>query len=122
MEDLAADRILLPAGSPPQQWLDSAQPWTTPSGRPIERGPAVHTFQELLTLVAAGQGTCTVAAHNVRYHHRPDVAFVPISDGPPFEFGLVWRASSETARVRAFAETTGRLVDDWGGPAATAAR
>jgi DNA-binding transcriptional LysR family regulator len=82
----------------------------------------VHTFQELLTLVAAGQGTCTVAAHNVRYHPRPDVAFVPIADAPPFEFGLVWRASSETARVRAFAETTGRLVDEWGGPAATAAR
>lgn len=120
MEDLAADRILLPAGSPPQQWLDSAQPWTTPAGRPIGRGPAVHTFQELLTLVAAGQGTCTVAAHNIRYHPRPDVAFVPITDAPPFEFGLVWRASSETGRVRAFAETAGRLVDDWGGPAATA--
>lgn len=122
LEDLATDRILRPAGSPPQQWLDNAQPWTTPSGQPIERGPSVRTFQELLTLIAAGQGTCTVAAHNTRYHPRTDVAFVPMPDAPPFEFGLVWRSNAETARVRAFTETTRVLVDDWGGPAATATR
>lgn len=122
LEDLATDRILRPAGSPPQQWLDNAQPWTTPSGQPIARGPSVRTFQELLTLIAAGQGTCTVAAHNTRYHPRTDVAFVPMPDAPPFEFGLVWRSNAETARVRAFTETTRVLVDDWGGPAATATR
>jgi DNA-binding transcriptional LysR family regulator len=122
LEDLAADRILRPAGSPPQQWIDNAQPWTTPSGRPIDRGPAVRTFQELMTLVAAGKGICTVAAHNTRYHPRTDVAFIPMTDAPPFEFGLVWRTSAETTRVRTFAETTSRLVSDWGGPAATASR
>ena len=122
LEDLATDRIFRPAGSPPRQWLDSAQPWTTPSGRPIDRGPAVRTFQELMTLIAAGQGFCTVAAHNIRYHPRTDVAFIPFQDAPPFEFGLVWRSSAETARVRAFIEATSRLVDDLGGPAAAATR
>ncbi len=121
LEDLATDHIFLPAGAPPQ-WLATAQPWKTPSGRPIERGAAVRTFQELMTLIAAGQGICTVAAHNTRYHPRTDIAFIPMTDAPPFEFGLVWRASGETTRLRAFVETTGRLVDDWGGPAATATR
>lgn len=116
LEDLASDRIFRPAGSPPQQWLDSYQPWTTPSGQAIERGPAVGTFQELMTLIAAGQGVCTVAAHNTRYHPRTDVAFVPVTDAPPFEFGLVWRTTAETSRVRAFIDTTAQLVKDWGGP------
>jgi DNA-binding transcriptional LysR family regulator len=121
-EVLATEPTLRPAGSPPREWLENAQPWTTPSGQPIDRGPEVRTFQELMTMVAAGQGVCTVAAHNIRYHPRSDVAYVPMTDAPPFEFGLVWRTNAETTRVRAFAETTDRLVEGWGGPAVTARR
>ena len=122
LEDLASDRIFRPAGSPPQQWLDTYQPWTTPSGQAIDRGPAVGTFQELMTLIAAGLGVCTVAAHNTRYHPRTDVAFVPLTDAPPFEFGLVWRTNAETTRVRAFIDATAQLVKAWGGPSTTADR
>ena len=122
LEDLARDRTFRPVGEPSTDWLDSYLPWTTPAGRPIERGPAVATFQELLALVAAGQGICPVAAHNVRYHPRPDVAFVPFADAPPFEFGLAWRTSEKTSRIRVFVETTTQLVAEWGGPAATAER
>lgn len=122
LEDLARDRTFLPTGKPPADWLDSYLPWSTPEGRPIERGAAVGTFQELLALVAAGRGICPVAAHNVRYHPRPDIAFVPIADAPPLEFGLAWPTSARTARVRTFVETTERLVTEWGGPAAAAER
>nr|WP_169799126.1 LysR family transcriptional regulator [Kibdelosporangium phytohabitans] len=122
LEDLARDRTFRPLGEPSSDWLDSYLPWTTPSGRPIERDRAVATFQELLTLVAAGQGICPVAAHNVRYHPRPDVAFVPFTDAPPFQFGLAWRTSEQTSRVKLFIETTHRLVTEQGGPAATAER
>jgi DNA-binding transcriptional LysR family regulator len=120
--DLAGDHTFRPAGTPPADWLASYLPWSTPDGRPIERGPAVATFQELLALVAAGQGICPVAAHNVRYHPRPDVVFIPFTDAPPFEFGLAWRSSERTGRVHAFIETTSRLVTGWGGPAAAAER
>ncbi|MER6006813.1 LysR family transcriptional regulator [Nonomuraea angiospora] len=122
LEDLARDHTFRPAGRPSPGWLDNYLPWTTPAGRPIERGPAVATFQELLALVAAGRGICPVAAHNLRYHPRPDVTFVPLADAPPFEFGLAWRTSAYTTRVRTFAETTGKLVTAWGGPTATAQR
>jgi DNA-binding transcriptional LysR family regulator len=122
LEDLARDRTFRPVGAPSTDWLDHYLPWSTPAGHPIERGAAVATFQELLALVAAGHGICPVAAHNVRYHPRPDVAFVPLTDAPPFEFGLAWRTSELTSRVRAFVETTNRLVTDWGGPVATAER
>jgi DNA-binding transcriptional LysR family regulator len=120
LDDLAGDRTFRPAGTPPADWLDSYLPWSTPHGRPIERGPAVATFQELLALVAAGQGICPVAAHNIRYHPRPDIAFVPLTDAPPFEFGLAWPSSARTARVQTFIDATQRLVTARGGPAATA--
>jgi DNA-binding transcriptional LysR family regulator len=122
LEDLAGDRTFRPAGTPPTSWVNSYLPWSTPSDHPIERGPAVSTFQELIALVAAGQGICPVAAHNVRYHPRPHIAFVPFTDAPPFEFGLVWRTSAQTSRVRTFVETTNRLIDEWGGPVAAAGR
>jgi DNA-binding transcriptional LysR family regulator len=122
LEDLARDRTFRPAGTPPAAWLDSYLPWSTPAGRPIERGPAVATFQELLALVAAGQGVCPVAAHNTRYHPRSDIAFVPLTDAPPLEFGLAWRTSARTTRVQTFVEATSRLVTGWGGPTAAAER
>ncbi len=113
LEDFATDRVLRPTGSPPQVWLDNDLPWKTPSGRPIEPGPAVHTFQELLALVAAGQGIRPVAAHNVRYRPRPDVTFIPLSDAPSFEFGLAWRNAAETNMIRVFVDRTTRLVAQW---------
>lgn len=122
LEDLAAARIFLPGGSPPKPWLRSAQPWRTPSGQPIERGVGVGTFQEMMTLIAAGQGVCTVAAHNIRYHPRSDVVYIPFTDAPPFTFGLVWRTSAETGRLRTFTDATVRLVERWGGPHALADR
>lgn len=61
------------------------------------------TFQEALTLVGAGHGALVVGAHARRYYARPDIAYVPISDAPPQEWGLIWPADSNTARVHAFA-------------------
>ncbi|WP_141575429.1 LysR family transcriptional regulator [Actinomadura sp. WMMA1423] len=89
-----------------------------PSGHPFARRASVPradlarvnvlsadpgaTTAELLTLVGAGEGVVCVGAHTRRYHARPDVAYVPIDDGEPLEWGLAWRAGAETARVRAF--------------------
>jgi DNA-binding transcriptional LysR family regulator len=116
MEDLARVTFFLPAGTPSKDWMESTQPWQTPSGKPIRRGLPVTTFQELLTLIAGGHGASTVAAHNVRFHPHPDVAYVPIHDAPPFEFGFVWQTSGETGRVRAFAQATDEYVQTRGGP------
>jgi DNA-binding transcriptional LysR family regulator len=121
LEDLARDRTFQPAGTPSQDWKQSHAPAHTPSGRAIERGVAVTTFQELLTLIAAGEGICAVAAHNRRYHARPDVSYIPFEDSPPFEFGPVWRAAGETILVAAFVRAIGEFVRARGGPDAVAA-
>lgn len=74
------------------------------------------TFEEALTLVGARQGTLVVGAHARRYYARPDIAYIRVSDAPVLEWGLMWPADRNTARVRAFAAAAGDLVHDQAGP------
>lgn len=68
------------------------------------RGPAAETFQEVLTLVGAGQGGFLVGEHATRFHGRPDIAYVPVVDAPPLDWGPVWQGSRSNARLRAFVD------------------
>ncbi|MGW4159394.1 LysR family transcriptional regulator [Streptomyces sp. NPDC004788] len=77
---------------------------------PETPGAAALTYNEVLTLVGAGEGVFVVGAHVRRYFARPDVAYVPIADAGPVEWGLVWLAEGATARVRAFGEAALGLV------------
>ena len=36
---------------------------------------------------------------------RPDIAYVPVRDAPPLEWGLIWPTDKNTVRVRAFPTT-----------------
>lgn len=76
----------------------------------VERGPTFSTVQEMLAQVAAGRGSYPVAAHARKYHHRPDLSYVPITGAPPLEWRLVWLDVGETARIRAFDATAGELA------------
>ncbi|WP_406112956.1 LysR family transcriptional regulator [Kitasatospora purpeofusca] len=77
-------------------------PDRTPSGRPVPPGPVGATFSEMLTLVALGRGVLPVGELSLRYHPRPDLAYVPIEDAPLIERGPVWREGNTTERVREF--------------------
>jgi len=117
LEDLASDTFFRPAGVPSRDWERSAQPWTTPSGVPIERGPEVATFGEMLSMIAAGRGICAVAAHNLTYHPWPGITYLPIDDAPPFKFGFVWRVGTETRLSQALVASVREHVRELGGPA-----
>ncbi|TDC79526.1 LysR family transcriptional regulator, partial [Streptomyces hainanensis] len=110
LEDLARTPLLQLPDTLPAALRADRTPRTTPAGRPIEPGPGASTFNELLTLVGAGQGVFPVGAHARRYYVRPDVVYVPFSDSPPLRWALLWRANNATARVRAFAEAARQLV------------
>ncbi|MEV6010512.1 LysR family transcriptional regulator [Streptomyces sp. NPDC051976] len=105
VEDLARTEVLQAPCSLPDHWREPDSPRLTPAGRPIPVGRSAATFQEILTLVGAGQGVFPVGAHATRFHARPDVVYLPFHDTPPLDWGPVWRASRATARIRAFAET-----------------
>jgi hypothetical protein len=72
----------------------------------------------MLTLIGAGRGVYPVGAHVRRFYARPDVTYVPFRDAPPLEWGLIWRASGATGRVRAFEQTARDVVQAQGGPEA----
>ncbi|WP_412537961.1 LysR family transcriptional regulator [Longispora sp. K20-0274] len=103
MEDLA-ETTFVQIPDIGEGYLSNRVPSRTPSGRPIVRGPHARTINEVLAMVAAGRGVFTVGALSRRYHARPDLAFVPISDAPPLRCGLVWRADAATPAIAAFAE------------------
>jgi DNA-binding transcriptional LysR family regulator len=110
LEDLAKVTVLQLPDSLPRSLRADRTPPATPAGRPIRPGPSAATYQELLTLVGAGQGVFPVGANVRRYYARPDVAYVHLHDAPPLRWGLLWRADGATARVRAFAEAAHTLV------------
>ncbi|GII75492.1 LysR family transcriptional regulator [Sphaerisporangium rufum] len=111
MADLSRVRLIELAGAGP---AGPARDHRTAGGPPAwpDAGPAaaVATVDEALTLAGAGQGAFVTGAHARRYHPRPDVAYVPIRDAPPLEWGLVWPAAGGTARVLAFARAATDLL------------
>jgi len=115
IEDLARDEVLRAPCADLDYWEASRVPERTPGGRPVERGRVTATFQETLALIGAGRGVYPVGAHVSRYYRRPDVAYVPFRDAPPLEWGLIWRRSGETARVRAFAGAAREAAEAQGG-------
>ncbi|WP_019630591.1 LysR family transcriptional regulator [Actinomadura atramentaria] len=79
-------------------------PWHTPSGRPVRRGPKVTTWQEALSAVSSGQAVAGVPAEAAEFYPWPSLAYVPVRDAPRCGWGFVWRTSSETPLIRALAD------------------
>jgi DNA-binding transcriptional LysR family regulator len=109
LEDLARDKVLRPRSMP--DYMDEGLvPPRTPRGLPIERGPEFGTVQEMLSLIGAGRGMFPVPAHAARFDTRPDITYVPISDGLRRQRRFVWRTTAETHRIRAFTQVAREVV------------
>ncbi|MCP9952654.1 LysR family transcriptional regulator [Actinomadura madurae] len=109
LEDLGAEEVLSPRGLPAYM-NESLIPRRTPGGRPIRHGQEFSTVQEMLSLIGAGLGVFPVPAHASKYDTRPDIAYLPIDDGPPRERRFIWRATAETNRIRAFTQATADAI------------
>ncbi|GAA3124343.1 LysR family transcriptional regulator [Streptomyces rectiviolaceus] len=104
VEDLAEAPLVSITGQP-QYFLDLHYPQRTPKGRPIPRGPSTTAWQEVLALVGAGKGISPTSARAAHYYSRPDIVYVPFRDAPPVEYGLLWSATGNIPKVRAFVQT-----------------
>ncbi|WP_067477890.1 LysR family transcriptional regulator [Actinomadura hibisca] len=112
VEDLAETTLIPMAGAAiPQYWLDALYPRSTPSGQPVPHGPGVTYWQEAVSLVGSGKGVSPAAVRAARYYSHPGVVMVPFHDAPTIDYGLLWPAARETARVRAFAELVRQAAD-----------
>jgi DNA-binding transcriptional LysR family regulator len=91
------------AAHQPDYWVDAFVPFSTPSGRPVARESVVANVDDISALISTGQAINMFGEHASRYHARPDVAYLPVTDAPRLHWGLVWLDGGETAPIRAFA-------------------
>lgn len=105
MEELGDCVLPASPGSIPGYWTQIHTPSHTPGGRPIPRGPAVGSWEEMMAMVAADRIVGLVSAEARRYYpRRPGISFVPIQDAPRARWGLVWRTGRETPMGRAYVQ------------------
>lgn len=104
LEDLGDCTVLTP-NALPASMETVFNPYLTPSGRPIPRGPVVSSWHEEMTLVAGGKIVSAVVAESGRFYPWPNIAYVPIRDAQPCRWALIWRSTGETSLIRALAET-----------------
>ncbi|MFI1366733.1 LysR family transcriptional regulator [Streptomyces griseochromogenes] len=103
LEDLA-DCVFVASRSLPAYMEEALNPFRTPSGRPVPRGPQISTWQEALTAVATGQAVASVSGDIADFYPWPNLAFVPIVDAPPARWAPVWRTAAESPLVRSFTQ------------------
>lgn len=78
--DLADEIVLHP--------LDDLLAWESLPGKPAVERPA--TTADAVELVAAGIGVLVVPQSLARLHHRRDVTYRPVTDGPGSQVALAW--------------------------------
>jgi hypothetical protein len=109
--DLADEIVLNP--------LDDLLGWAALPGRPAAERPA--TTADAIELVAAGVGVLVVPQSLARLHHRRDLAYRPVTDGPGSSVALAWLEDRTTDLVEEFIGIVrGRTVRSSRGRAAPA--
>ncbi|ABG98573.1 possible transcriptional regulator, LysR family protein [Rhodococcus jostii RHA1] len=90
--DLADEIVLHP--------LDDILVWDSVPGLPAQDRPA--TTADAIELVAAGIGLLVVPQSLARLHHRKDLVYRTVSDGPESQIALSWPEAETTELVEEF--------------------
>ena len=90
--DLADEIVLHP--------LDDILVWDSVPGLPAQDRPA--TTADAIELVAAGIGLLVVPQSLARLHHRKDLVYRTVSDGPESRIALSWPEDETTELVEEF--------------------
>lgn len=102
-DELADDAfVALPerAGPPRDFWLATAHR----HGEPARIATSARNADEALEAVAGELGVVLIAEGNAALYARPAVVTVPVTDLPPAELALVWRAGDDRDVVRDLVE------------------
>jgi DNA-binding transcriptional LysR family regulator len=110
-EDLADEETHSPPHPDkyPAALADAIIPRITPSGRPVRRTVTTWSLDDLFAWMARTDLVHPTMA-GVALFQRDDTILIPIRDMPPMPLGLIWRAASENARIRALAAVARRLA------------
>ena len=100
--ELADDPVIIQRGaSPSWQAFHNVDP--RPDGRQPRPGPAVDNLEEKLQQVAAGRATSFLPASLASAFVQPGIAYVPVTDIPPINICLAWKAGRTSPLISAFA-------------------
>jgi DNA-binding transcriptional LysR family regulator len=93
LADLAGEQLIQdPATVPGWSELDTPERLDWPP----------MTAKEAIEVVASGTGIVILPMSVARLHHRKDVEYRPVTDGPESEVGLVWLRSNDDPRLQTF--------------------
>ena len=107
---LADVPLITVRGDIPPYWLEYHYPRATLAGRPITRGPQALYWQEVLALVASGEGVSITCSRAAAYYAHPDIAYLPFRDAPTIDYGLLWLSSARAYRLRAFSDVVREIA------------
>ncbi|MFF2080151.1 LysR family transcriptional regulator [Kitasatospora sp. NPDC058162] len=110
LEELAGIPLVRLPAAVPESFRADRVPTRTPAGRPIPSGPEGGTLNEILTLVGAGRAAFPLGAQARRYHPRPDIAYRPLTDAPPVQWGLLHHRDRATPATEAFHRAARELL------------
>lgn len=101
IDDLA-DEPMISHRSASDAWQAFHNVDPRPDGRHPRLGPQVDNLEEKLELVAAGTAISVVPASVAATYVKPGVVYVPITDIPPIQICLAWKADRRSELVDTF--------------------
>jgi DNA-binding transcriptional LysR family regulator len=108
--DDLGDRAVPDAPGFPREMMDAFVPPITPSGRKVQRR-YLHTFEEALSLVAAGEIVhVTAASFTDNFVTSGAIVAVPVRDLPASQTGLVWLKASHSTKIEAFVSAAASVL------------
>lgn len=111
LEDYGDLTFVAHESSIPPHMEEVFQPFRTPSGRSIQRGPLITNWDDQVKAVSAGQAVIATVAEAARFYPWPDLVYLPVRDAPPVRWALTWRTAAETPLIRAFAQIAAGFTD-----------
>jgi DNA-binding transcriptional LysR family regulator len=110
IEDVA-DYMVAPITDEPKELIDAVMPRRTPAGREIRRlARRPKSPHEVTALIARGRIVHPTVPSFAEYYGQPGITYVPISDMPPLQSGLLWRRRSSDPRRREFVRVTREVL------------
>jgi DNA-binding transcriptional LysR family regulator len=101
LAELVGDTMLQhPAGIPEWQTMITSRADRAPRLAAMD----FRSVEEKLEAVAAGRGVSVLPESTARYYHRPDIAYIRITDIPDNEVRLAWSANRRDTVITEFAQ------------------
>lgn len=106
LEDYGDLTFVAPQSPVPASMEEAFQPFRTPSGRLVARGPVVANWDDQLKAVAAGQAVIACPAESARFYPWPNLVYIPVRDAPPCRWAFAWHTANNNPLIRALTAAT----------------